>query len=30
MDDRPMSYKLAAPEGIDLHLGNHDDNLFGA
>ena len=28
MDDRPLSYKLAAPEGIDLHAGN--DNLFGA
>ena len=30
MDDRPLSYKLAAPEGIDLHVGSQDDNLFGA
>ena len=27
MDERPISYKLAAPEGIEL--GSQDDNLFG-
>lgn len=30
MDDRPLSYKLAAPEGIHLHVSSQDDNLFGA